>query len=165
MSNSSSLQVRGGRGTRRPLQKGIRGTPRVLLLRQPPGISSVIATAASCVGLITRQVHGRDAWGATGPTADQQHPVDLLDSPGKLLAALPGVHLDLIQALGQVPPEIVCELLSGVELRLELVESLRLLRDPPIELFQAGGVLLRVQAREVGVRQLDLVQAFQQVCL
>jgi hypothetical protein len=141
----------------------------VLLLRQPPRITSVIATAPAtgvAVGLITRQVHGRDARGATGPTADQQHhPVDLLDCPGKLLAALSGVHLDLIQALSQVPAEIVGELLSGVELRLELVDGLGLLGDPPIELFQAGGVLLRVQAREVGVRQLDLVQAFQHVCL
>ena len=164
MSNSSSLQVRGGGGTCRPLQKGVGGTPRVLLMRQPPGISSVIPPATG-IGLITRQVHRWDARGATGPTADQQHPVDLLDCPGKLLAALPGVHLDLIQALSQVSPEIIGELLSGVELRLELVEGLRLLRDPPIELFQAGGVLLRVQAREVGVRQLDLVQAFQHVCL
>jgi hypothetical protein len=52
-----------------------------------------------------------------------------------------------------------------VKLRLELVEGLRLLGDPPVELFHAGGVLLGVQAREVGVRELDLVQAFQHICL
>lgn len=154
--------MRGRRGTRCPLQKGVRGTPRVLLLRHPGGIPSVTCT---CVRLITRQVHGWDARGATGAPADEKHPVDLLDSPSQLLAALPGVDLDLVEALGEVPPEVIGELLGGEKLPLELVEGLRLLGDPPVELFQAGGVLLRVQAREVRVRQLDLVQAFQQICL
>jgi hypothetical protein len=62
------------------------------------------------------------------------------------------VHLDLVEALGQIPPEIVGQLLSGVKLRLELIEGLGLLGNPPIELFQARGVLLRVQTGEVGVR-------------
>ena len=155
--------MRRRRGTGSPLQKGVRGTPRVLLLRHP-GIPSVITTCVD-IRLITRQVHGWDARGATGAPAHEKHPVDLLDGPSQLLAALPGVDLDLVEALGQVPPEVVRELLSGVKLRLELVEGLRLLGDPPVELFHAGGVLLGVQAREVGVRELDLVQAFQHICL
>ena len=86
MSNSS-LQVYGGCGTCRPLQKGIRGTPRVLL--RQPGITSVIPTCV--VGVITRQVHGRDARSATCPTADQNHPMQL-----GLLCLHVGVVADLI---------------------------------------------------------------------